>query len=153
MRVLEPQNGTRAADSSHGRRMRSRSKLLASAAACFVFAACGRGSRGLAGDYRLRQLVSAPAAVPADTAYDLWNTARPENEAGNAGNVLRIGWNAHEIILLRSIPRSPYGPAAGWSLIDVDHGHATSLTAVEAARRAALDHIVVYRADSAWARL
>ena len=133
--------------------MHSCSKLIASTAACFVFAACGQRSRGLAGDYRLRQLVSAPAAVTADTSYGLWNTARPENEAGNAGNVLRIGWNAHEIIVLRSAPRSPYGPGAGWSLIDVDHGDTTLLTAVEAARRVSLERIVVYRADSAWAQL
>ena len=133
--------------------MYKRYKSFLSGVTCLGFVACGQGSRPVAGNYRLRQLISAPGVVPADTSYDLWDTARPENETSNSGKVLRLGWNAHTIIVLRSPAPTPYGVPAGWSVIDVDRGKQALLAPSDAAGRAALQHIVVYRSDSAWARL
>ena len=105
------------------------------------------GGRGLVGDFRLVKGAGG-------TSYQLDDTRQPENQLGNQGAVVRIGWDAHHIVVLRASPSSPYGFAAGWMLIDVDGGkYSGPLTAEQLRQRPDAAHIVSYRADSAWAKL
>lgn len=117
--------------------------------------ACGDDSRTVAGDYRLRRGHSRTDTARADTAradasYSLWNTARPEDEAGWSGAVLRIGWDVQKIVVLRAPPSSPYGAAAGWMVIDVKSGtRSPILTEAQLRQRADVTRLPIYRADSA----
>lgn len=108
---------------------------------------------GVAG-FRLRQSYSHQGAGPIDTSYSLWNTARPENEAGWSGKVVRIGWDARRIIVLRAPPSSPYGERGGWMVIDAEHRTQSAvMTLTQLQQRPDLHQINIYRADSAWAKL
>jgi hypothetical protein len=131
--------------------MRATALLLMSV---LTLTACGDGSRTLAGDYRLRRGYSQPTVGRIDTVYSLWDTARPENEAGWDGAVLRIGWDARKIVVLRGPPSSPYGAAERWMVIDADRGtRSLVLTEAQLRRRTGAAHVPTFGADSAWARL
>lgn len=119
-----------------------------------ALAACDSGSRKLAGDYRLRQGFMRSAAQKIDTVYSLWNTARPENEAGWSGNVVRIGWSGRAIVVLRAAPPTSYGHPAGWTVIDVgSRKESPVLTDAQFQQHRDSAQLTTYRADSAWTRL
>ena len=122
--------------------------------AVLTLGACDPNSRKIAGNYRLRQTSTRSGVTPADTSYFLWDTARPENEVSWSGAVVRVGWDAQHIVVLRASPPTPYGFSAGWMLIDVGQGtHSGIMTAEQLLQRPDIAHITTYRADSAWTKL
>lgn len=134
--------------------MRIASLSLISMLAVSVLSACDANSHKVAGDYRLRRVPTPPGVTSIDTSYFLWDTARPENEVGWSGAVVRIGWDAAHIVVLRASPSQTRGFAAGWMVIDVGGGtHSGILTEEQLRQLPAAAHIATYRADSAWAKL
>lgn len=134
--------------------MRTRPLVSISMATMLALSACDAHSRKIAGDYHLRQTLTPPGATSTDTSYFLWDTARPENEIGWSGAVVRIGWDADHIVVLRSSPPAREGFGAGWMVVDVGRGaHSGILTEEQVRQQPAIAHIATYRADSAWAKL
>ena len=134
--------------------MRIAPLLLLSLCAVLTLNACDSNSRRIEGTYRLRRISTHTGVSPSNASYFLWDTARPENEVGWSGAVMRIGWDARYILVLRAAPPTPYGAAAGWMLIDVEHGTPSAImTAEQIRQRPDIARIATYRADSAWTRL
>jgi hypothetical protein len=106
------------------------------------------GGRGLVGDYRLSKL--------GDRDYRLQDTRLPENQLGNQGAVVRIGWDRHRILAQRlasPTPGTPWSNEAGWVVIDVDrHVVSPTMTQAEFWERQDLSSIVTYSPDSAYQR-
>ncbi|MEO8909838.1 MAG: hypothetical protein ABI408_06370 [Gemmatimonadaceae bacterium] len=106
------------------------------------------GGRGIVGDYRLVQADSQ--------TYELDDTTQPENQIGNSGAVVRIGWDSNNILVKRLASPTrgtPWSNDAGWSLIDVEHRKAPEVvTDAQIQQRADLSRITTYRSDSAYAR-
>ena len=111
------------------------------------FLAVYPGGRGIAGDYRL-------VRDGDHTTYKLDDTAQPENQLGNAGSVVRIGWDNHSIVLKRRespTKGTPWSNEAGWVVIDVDRKKTSAtMTDAEIQRVRGVSHIVTYSADSAY---
>jgi hypothetical protein len=103
------------------------------------------GGRGLVGDYRL---------VRVGDSYQLEDTRQPENQLGNRGAVVRIGWDDSHIVVnrLASPARdTPWSNEPGWVVIDVAR-HATSnvMTDGEIRLRTDMAQIPTYAPDSAY---
>lgn len=122
--------------------------LLFSVATSLALMACDSGSRPIAGRFRIRQVATGP-----DTAYYLWDTARPENEVSANGPVLRVGSDEHKLVALFAPPTSIRGFSAGWTVFDLNgNTHSAAMTDEEHRRDATVAGIVTYRADSSWIR-
>lgn len=122
--------------------------MLLCIAASLSLGACDPGSRAIAGRFRVRQVVTG-----SDTAYYLWDTARPENEVSTNGQLVRLGSDAHKLVALFTAPPSSRGFAAGWTAFDLDgNAHSAAMTDDERRQHPDLADISTYRADSAWAR-
>src|ERR1700674_501005 len=84
------------------------------------------GGRGLVGDFRLvRQADGA--------TYKLEDTRQPENQLGNLGAVVRIGWDRRHILVKRLASPTrgtPWSNEAGWAIIDLDR-HVVSPTTTD----------------------
>src|SRR3954466_14436145 len=106
------------------------------------------GGRRVVGDFRLvRQ---------EDGIYKLQDTRQPENQVGNQGAVVRIGWDKHYILVQRlasPTKGTPWSNEAGWVIIDLDRGVASpTMTDAELRQRQDVTHIVTYAPDSAYAK-
>ena len=103
------------------------------------------GGRGLIGDYRL---------VRRGDTYQLQDTRQPENQLGNQGAVVRIGWDqAHIVVSRLASPTrgTPWSNQAGWVVIDVDGDHASNtMTDAELRGRKDIAQIPTYAPDSAY---
>jgi hypothetical protein len=106
------------------------------------------GGRRLVGDFRLVRLPNS--------SYKLQDTRQPENQLSNQGDVVRIGWDEHHILVerLESPTRgTPWSHEAGWVIIDLDRGTTSgAITAADVRRRPDIAHIVTYSPDSAYER-
>lgn len=106
------------------------------------------GGRGLVGGYRLVRV--------GDLSYQLQDTRQRENQLGNQGAVVRVGWDAHHILVerLASPTRgTPWSNEAGWVIIDLDLRIVSpTMTAGEVRQRGDVAHIVTYSPDSAYER-
>ena len=104
------------------------------------------GGRGLVGDFRLIR--------EGEGIYKLMDTRQPENQLGNTGAVVRIGWDQQRILveLLASPTRgTPWSNEAGWVVIDVDRRIVSpTLTEAEIRQRKDVARIVTYAPDSAY---
>jgi membrane carboxypeptidase/penicillin-binding protein PbpC len=105
------------------------------------------GGRGIAGDYRL---------VRSGKEYHLYDTAQPENQLGNSGAVVRIGWDSQRILVKRLASparNTPWSNEAGWVVIDVARKKVSpTMTDTELRQRPEITHIVTYSPDSAYQR-
>ena len=106
------------------------------------------GGRGLVGDFRLVRA--------GDRTYQLQDTRQPENQLGNQGAVVRIGWDQHHILVerLASPTRgTPWSNEAGWVIIDLDRDVVSpTMTDGEIQKRPDVASIVTYSPDSAYER-
>ena len=106
------------------------------------------GGRRLGGDYRLVKV--------GDGTYQLQDTRQPENQLGNQGAVVRVGWDKHHIVAdrLASPTRgTPWSNEAGWVIIDLDRRNVSpTMTEGEVRQREDVAHIVTYSPDSAYER-
>jgi hypothetical protein len=104
------------------------------------------GGRGVGGDYRLVRA--------GDGTYQLQDTRQPENQLGNQGAVVRIGWDKHHIVVerLASPTRgTPWSNEAGWVIIDLDRRIVSpTMTEGQVRQRGDVVHIVTYSPDSAY---
>jgi hypothetical protein len=106
------------------------------------------GGRRLVGDFWLiRQQ---------DNTYKLQDTRQPENQLSNQGDVIRIGWDQHHMLVKRveSPTRgTPWSHEAGWVVIDLDRGTASpTITDAELRRRPNIAHIVTDTPGAAYQR-
>ena len=104
------------------------------------------GGRKVGGDFRLfRQ----DAGI-----YKLQDTRQPENQMGNQGAVVRIGWDEHHILVQRlasPTKGTPWSNEAGWVMVDLDRKIVSpTMTDAELRQRADLSQIVTYSPDSAY---
>ena len=103
--------------------------------------------RRVAGDYRLVKLGNG-------TAYQLQDTRQPENQLGNQGNVVRIGWNDNFIVVNRldsPTKGTPWSNEAGWVVIDVNrHTTSTTMTDAQLAQRASVAQIQTFAPAAAY---
>jgi hypothetical protein len=104
------------------------------------------GGRRLAGDFRLIR--------EGDAIYKLEDTSQPENQLGNTGAVVRIGWDQQHILVERlasPTQGTPWSHEAGWVVIDLDQRIVSpTLTETELKQRKDVAHIVTYTPDSAY---
>lgn len=104
------------------------------------------GGRRLAGDFRLIR--------EGEGIYKLEDTREPENQLGNTGAVVRIGWDQQHILVERlasPAKGTPWSNEAGWVVIDVDRRIVSpTLTEAEIRQRKDVAHIVTYAPDSAY---
>jgi hypothetical protein len=137
---------------AEGKMRRSYPKGAVVTMLALAVSACDPNSHKIAGNYRLRRTFTKPGVTPSDTQYFLWDTARPENEVGWSGTVMRIGWDADHIVVLRAAPPTPRGVGQGWMVIDAKRGtHSQALTLDELRRQPGVANIATVRVDSAWA--
>jgi hypothetical protein len=107
------------------------------------------GGRRIAGDYRLMR--------DADhTTYQLDDTAQPENQLGNVGSVVRIGWDSRRIVVKRlasPTKGTPWSHEAGWVVIEVDRKRTSAtMTDPQLKKIGGVSSIVTYTPDSAYQR-
>src|SRR3979490_351846 len=118
--------------------------VLVAAAFCVVYP----GGRGWVGDFRLVRA--------GDRTYQLQDTRQPENQLGNQGAVVRIGWDEHRIVVKRPASPTrgtPWSNEAGWVVIDLDRGIVSpTMTDGEIQQRPDVAGIVTYSPDSAYRR-
>jgi hypothetical protein len=107
------------------------------------------GGRGIRGDYRLMRDES-------HTTYHLNDTAQPENQLGNTGPVVRIGWDKHRIVMKRfasPTKDTPWSNEAGWVIIYVDRKKTSrTMTDAEFQQLSNVAGIATYSPDSAYKR-
>lgn len=105
------------------------------------------GGRGLVGDFRLVKDGDG-------TSYQLDDTRKPENQLGNQGAVVRIGWDEPHIVVKRLASPTrgtPWSNEAGWAVIDLDrHNVSKTMTDAEIRQRQDVSHIATYSPDSAY---
>jgi len=106
------------------------------------------GGRGLVGDFRLVRV--------GDRTYQLDDTRQPENQLGNQGAVVRIGWDQHRILVKRLASPTrgtPWSNEAGWVVIDLDRDVVSpTMTDAEIQKRPDVAGIATYSPDSAYER-
>jgi hypothetical protein len=106
------------------------------------------GGRGLVGDFRLVRA--------GDRTYRLDDTRQPENQMGNQGAVVRIGWDDRRILVKRLASPTrgtPWSNEAGWVVIDLDRDVVSpTMTDEEIQKRPDVASIVTYSPDSAYQR-
>jgi hypothetical protein len=106
------------------------------------------GGRGLVGDFRLVRA--------GDRTYRLDDTRQPENQMGNQGAVVRIGWDDRRILVKRLASPTrgtPWSNEAGWVVIDLDRDVVSpTMTDEEIQKRPDVASIVTYTPDSAYQR-
>ena len=120
--------------------------LAAAVVLIAVFLFAYPGGRRVVGDFRLfRQ---------GDGIYKLQDTRQPENQMGNQGAVVRIGWDEHHILVQRlasPTKGTPWSNEAGWVMVDLDRKIVSpTMTDGELRQRADLSQIVTYSPDSAY---
>jgi hypothetical protein len=105
------------------------------------------GGRRIRGDYRLMRDDS-------HTTYHLNDTAQPENQLGNTGSVVRIGWDKHRIVVNRfasPTKGTPWSNEAGWVVIYVDRKKTSrTMTDAEFQQLSNVAGIATYSPDSAY---
>ena len=106
------------------------------------------GGRRLVGDFWLIRLE--------DNTYKLQDTRQPENQLSNQGDVIRIGWDQHYLLVkrLESPTRgTPWSHGAGWVVIDLDRGTTSpTMTDAELRRRPDVGHIMTETPGAAYHR-
>ena len=130
----------------------TRRALLASLAAVATVIAVGflfvyPGGRRIVGDYRL---------IKTGTDYQLQDTRQPENQLGNQGSVIHIGWDDHRIVVERTASPTtgtPWSNGAGWVVVNVDrHTTSPTMTEVQLKQRRDIGEIRIYTPDSAYGK-